>query len=176
MTATTTNLTSEECEDAALEIFSEAVKEGKWLIAVFRVEDEKDSILLRRVTCNFPDGFFIQCINMLKESLLEELNQKLSVKPLPLAPHLLMRNENGEEIRIEPNTVLHEGNIPSNTDTHIVGHNEIVEEQRKDKEERDEKMRNRYKEYRDKEIESFNNLGKPSEMIPKKEEHNEENN
>ncbi len=132
------NLTSEECEDAALEIFSKAVKEGKWLIAVYRIDD-KDEIVLNRVTCNFPDGSFVQCINMIKESLLEELNQKLSVKPLPLAPHLLVRDENGEEKRIDPSRVLHD--------------EPIQESQQK----------------------AFD-LGQFTGALPKKEEHNEENN
>ena len=99
--------TSEECENAALDLFSEAVKDGKWLMAVWRVDGEND-ILFKRVTCNFPTGAFIQTMNILKESLLEELDQELSIKPLPLAPHLLVRDGNGKERRINPTRVLHE--------------------------------------------------------------------
>lgn len=112
--------TTEECENVALDLFSKAVKGGKWMIGVWRIDD-KYGLVFNRVTCNFPRESFIPSMDHLKETILEELSQEFSIQPLPLAPHLLVEDENGEERRIEPTRTLHEETprktLPANVQT-----------------------------------------------------------
>lgn len=125
--------TTEECENAALDLFSKAVKSGKWMMAVWRVDSE-DVIEFQKVTCSYPTGGFIQSMDMLREALVEEFNNSISIKPLPLAPHLLVRDENGEEKILEPIESPYEEipieSIPANPDAIFI--DEEITEKRKD--------------------------------------------
>lgn len=100
--------TPQDAEDFILGAFAEAVKTGKWYMAVWGLEENGD-LTFRRTACNFPINRMISVLEDLKGSVLEEVNNELSIKqPLPLAPHVSRKNRNGEEIDRVPMKSLHE--------------------------------------------------------------------
>lgn len=71
-----------QAEEDVEQFVKRAAASGKWMVAVFRIEDGRPQV--DRTTCNFPTGEFLPAVAMLAANLCDEQERLRGLPPPPL--------------------------------------------------------------------------------------------
>jgi len=72
---------------------------GPWMAAFWKIEN--GNVFLYRTTCQYPSQDLMAALDLLKANLQEDINQKISDQPLPLAHHIINELTKREEENVQ---------------------------------------------------------------------------